>query len=213
MSTPQLHLLSIGTPAPLKPHHEHFVSAIIKEPVEKAYLSKEGFSGDNVANTTFHGGPDRAVCFYCVENYETWEQEFHVTLPRPAFGENLMVSNMLEKDVCIGDIYRIGEATVQITQGRIPCDTITKRTGINGLLKRIVDTGYTGFLARVINEGIVTRDATITLIKKDPARISILDANRIYFHQQDNKEGIKKILEVDALAEAWRVKLKKRLSI
>lgn len=213
MSSPQLNLLSIGTPAPLKPHHEHFVSAIIKKPVEKTFLSKEGFRGDSVANTTFHGGPDRAVCFYSAEHYETWEQEFHVTLPRPAFGENLMVSNMLEKDVCIGDIYQIGEATVQITQGRIPCDTITKRTGINGLLKRIVDTGYTGFLARVIKEGNVTREAPITLIKKDPAGISILDANRIYFHEQDNKEGIKKILEVDALAEAWRVKLKKRLSI
>ena len=56
---------------------------------------------------------------------------------------------MLEKDVYIGDIFRIGEAVIQIIQGRIPCSTITKRTNNPSLLKRMVQTGFTGYLCRV----------------------------------------------------------------
>lgn len=55
---------------------------------------------------------------------------------------------MLEKDVHIGDIFRLGEAVIQITQGRVPCSTITKRTNNPFLLKRMVQTGFTGYLCR-----------------------------------------------------------------
>ena len=63
---------------------------------------------------------------------------------------------MLEKDVYIGDIFRIGEAVIQITQGRIPCSTITKRTNNPSLLKRMVQTGFTGYLCRVLRRRSVS---------------------------------------------------------
>ena len=62
------------------------------------------------------------------EHYLLWEKEFKNSLPSSTFGENLTLTNMLEKDICIGDIFRLGDAVIQITQGRIPCSTITKRT-------------------------------------------------------------------------------------
>ena len=98
-----------------------------------------------------------------------------------AFGENLTVTNMLEADVCIGDIYKIGDAVIQITQGRIPCSTIDRYTEANTLLKRLIETGYTGFLARVLEEGTICADSTIELVEKHPARISVLYCNEVYF--------------------------------
>ena len=74
---------------------------------------------------------------------------------------------MLEKDVYIGDIFLIGEAVIQITQGRIPCSTITKRTVLL-LLKRMVQTGFTGYLCRVLEEGSVRKDSNITLLESHP---------------------------------------------
>ncbi|WP_338752753.1 MOSC domain-containing protein [Bacillus sp. FJAT-52991] len=186
-------------------------TGICKESVNEAFLTKEGFIGDGVADLKHHGGPDRAVCVYPYEHYKLWEQEFQTTLPTATFGENLTVTHMLEQDVHIGDIYQLGDAVIQITQGRVPCSTITKRTNLTPLLKRIVETGFTGYLCRVLQEGTVQTNSSITLLEPHPQQVSILFANQIYFHRQKDIEGIKKVLAVQELAEEWRKQLAGRL--
>ncbi|WP_438318624.1 MOSC domain-containing protein [Sporosarcina sp. FA9] len=203
---------SIGLPKKMKyGEDKEVVTAICKETVEEAFLEKQGFIGDDVADLRFHGGPDRAVCVYSYEHYSFWEKEFGSPLPSSAFGENLLVANMLEQNVFIGDVFQIGEAVIQITQGRVPCHIINKRTSNEVLLKRMVETGYTGYLCRVINEGMVRHDSEITLIKPHPKQISIDFANQIFFHRPKDIEGIKKILEVSELAEEWQKPLLRRL--
>ncbi|WP_249650700.1 MOSC domain-containing protein, partial [Lysinibacillus sp. D4A3_S15] len=80
-----------------------------KKKMQEIYLSAHGFHGDDVAVKKHHGGPDRAVCLYPAEHYIQWELELGNPLPTAAFGENLTVTNMLEEDICIGDIYKIGD--------------------------------------------------------------------------------------------------------
>jgi len=111
---------------------------------------------------------------------------------------------MLESDVHIGDIFRLGDAVIQVTQSRIPCSTITKRTNLPFLLKRMVETGYTGYLYQVLEEGIVKNDSEITLIERHSAQVSVLFTNQIYFHNPKDIEGIKKIIEVPELAIEWK---------
>ena len=209
----ELKNFSIGSPKLMKYDGGKEVNTgIRKETVEEAFLTKEGFHRDGVADLRFHGGPDRAVCVYPYEHYSQWEQEFGTPLPAATFGENLTVLNMLEADVHIGDIFRLGEAVIQITQGRIPCSTITKRTNLPLLLNRMVETGFTGYLSRVLEEGTVRRDSKITLIERHPKRVSILFANETYFHNPRDIEGIKKILDVSELAGEWKESLEKRLN-
>ncbi|GGI18033.1 MOSC domain-containing protein [Gottfriedia solisilvae] len=208
----QIELINFAVGLPSKMHFgedKEMVTAICKEKVEECYLSKEGFRGDGVANLKYHGGPDRAVCVYPYEHYSLWEKEFQVSLPPAAFGENITVTNMLEQDVCIGDVYQIGDAIVQVTQGRIPCSTITNRTNVE--LKRIVETGFTGYFCRVIKEGIIRKDSKVELLEQQKNRVSILYTNEVYFHNPMDVEGIKKILEVPELAEDWRSRLTARL--
>jgi MOSC domain-containing protein YiiM len=196
---------SIGLPKQMKYGKEKEMSTgICKEQVEEAFLASEGFRGDGVADKKHHGGLDRAVCLYPYEHYSLWEQEFKTSLPANAFGENLTVTNMLERDVCIGDIYQVGEAVIQVTQGRIPCSTINKRTNIPELLKKIVETGYSGFLCRVLEEGIVRKDSTIKLIEQHPKKVSVLEGIHTYFHNNNDAEAIKRVLEIDELADRWR---------
>src|SRR5690554_5140085 len=96
---------SIGTPRKMKyGQWKEVNTGICKGTVDEAFLIKEGFRGDGVADLRFHGGPDRAVCVYPHEHYLQWEQEFENPLPSSTFGENLTVANMLEKNVHIGDI-------------------------------------------------------------------------------------------------------------
>ncbi len=186
-------------------------TGICKASTEEAYLTKDGFIGDGVADLKHHGGPDRAVCIYPAEHYPFWEQEFQTVLPSAAFGENITATHMLEKDVHIGDIFRLGDAVIQITQGRVPCSTISKRTRLPHLLPRIVETGFTGYLCRVLEEGQVRADSAITLLEPHPQQVSVLFGNEIYFHRQKDLEGLEKLLAVEELADQWRKPLIRRL--
>ncbi|HHW36145.1 MAG TPA: MOSC domain-containing protein [Bacillales bacterium] len=209
----ELKKIFIGLPKIMKYGNDKEINTgICKQTTEGAFLTKEGFLGDGVADLRYHGGPDRAVCVYPFEHYLLWEKEFEEPLAPSNFGENLTVTNMLEKDVHIGDIFRLGEAIIQITQGRVPCSTITKRTNNPLLLKRMVQMGFTGYLCRVLEEGIVRKDSQITLLNSHPKQVSILYGNEIYFHRQKDIEGIKKILAVEELANEWKETLESRLN-
>lgn len=204
---------SIGLPKTMTYENDRQLeTGICKESVNESFLTKEGFLGDGVADLKHHGGPDRAVCVYPFEHYAQWEKEFDKVLPNSAFGENITVTNMLESDVNIGDIYQLGDAVIQITQGRVPCSTINKRTGLPSLMKRMVETGYTGYLCRVLQEGKVRNDSQITLIEKHPHGISVLFGNEIYFRRPKDVEAMHALLAVDALAGEWKGYMMKRLA-
>jgi MOSC domain-containing protein YiiM len=204
--------LNIGKPKKLKTVENEFVSGVGKQSVERAYLTKEGFLDDGVQQTKFHGGPDRAVLFYCFDHYQQWEEEFGQSLKVPGFGENITVSGLSEADVYIGDVYKIGEAVVEITQSRIPCNTLSKYNDEDSLLARLVSTGFTGYLGRVLQEGWIEKDSTITRTKRNPNSVSVLFSNQIYFHDKNNLEGMKKLLEIEELAGAWRKKIEQRVN-
>lgn len=205
--------LAIGMPKVMAyGNGKEMLTAIQKEPVQEVYLSVDGFQGDEVADKKHHGGPDRAVCLYPYEHYAFWEQEFSTRLPKAAFGENLTVSYMLEKDIFIGDIFRIGDAVVQVTQGRVPCHTIDRNTNMTPLLKAMVKTGFTGYMCRVIEEGFIRADSEIEMIERGSGGVSVLYANEVNFHQYHDADAIRKVLGADALAEKWQELLETKLA-
>jgi MOSC domain-containing protein YiiM len=51
----------------------------------------------------------------------------------PAFGENLSTEGLTEKNVFIGDIYRWGDALIQVTQPRSPCFKLNYHFGIQDM--------------------------------------------------------------------------------
>lgn len=210
----ELKNFSIGLPKKMKygKKDDEIHTAICKESVEEAFLTKDGFVGDGVGDLKHHGGFDRAVCVYPYEHYSFWEKEWGQSLQPSTFGENITATNMLEHNVHIGDIFQLGEAIIQVTQSRVPCSTITKRTNNPLLLKRMVQTGYTGFLCRVLEEGIVRKDSPITLLDTHPKKVSILYTNEIYFHHSKDIEGLKRIAEVEELAEEWKKEIVERLN-
>jgi MOSC domain-containing protein YiiM len=203
--------LSVGVPNNYLWNGENESSAIGKQRIDKVYLTMNGFKGDKVANLEFHGGPDRAVCLYPYEHYELWKNEFGKDFSPPAFGENICVSGMMEENVYIGDIYKFGEATIQISQGRVPCSKISKFNGESKLLNRIIDTCKTGYFFRVLEEGEVSVESSITLLERPQNTQSIKQANHVFFHDRNNKAAIYAILEVKELADVWRQQLMKML--
>lgn len=207
----EIHKLAIGGINRYDWKNKKVPSAIGKKEIEEAFLGVNGFEGDTVAAKEFHGGPERAVCLYPLEHYSLWEEEFNVKIKTPGFGENISVLGMKEEEICIGDTFQFGEAVIQVSQGRIPCAKISNFNRIEGLLDRVVETGYTGYFFRVLQEGKVNKNSELTLLTKNQHKIPVLYANKIYFHDRSNREAIKTILEVKELAPVWRELLTNRL--
>ncbi|MEC2075558.1 MOSC domain-containing protein [Metabacillus fastidiosus] len=204
--------INIGKPVKVEYKGKELETGIYKSQVkEPIYLSKLNFIGDGQADLVHHGGIDKAVCVYPYEHYTYWEKNLKRKLVFGAFGENITVKGMTEADVSIGDIFKIGEAVVQITQPRQPCFKLAKRYDLADLPLKFQNTGYTGYYFKVLEEGLVQPDSMLDLIERDSRNVTIQFANEIMHHDKKNLEAIEKILTVDALSGSWRNTFTKRL--
>ncbi|WP_231689606.1 MOSC domain-containing protein [Bacillus sp. FJAT-27245] len=211
MTKPKIIQLAAGMPKNIESNGKKYLSAMGKEPVREAFLSREGLAGDGIANREFHGGPDRALCLYPFEHYPKWEEEFGVKLDPPVFGENITAAGMRESEVFIGDIFKIGGAIVQITQGRVPCSTISRFNSIDPFLKRVYETSLTGYFFRVLEEGVIRVDSDIVLLERNEQGITVFSATSAILHKKRDAEFLQKLVALPALAEVWRDMAKKIL--
>jgi len=197
--------LNIGLPQKETFYGKDIITGICKQPVDHAImLTKTGFHGDGVGDRKHHGGEDKAVCAYSADHYAHWAQVLNISMPPSAFGENLTISGLTEEDACIGDVFRVGEVLVQVSQPRQPCSTLAARYGRKDFVKVVVDSGYTGWYFRVLQEGMVEPGAALSLQERDSQEVTIAFANQIYHHDRDNRQGIDRVLAIAALSDSWR---------
>ncbi|WP_154319017.1 MOSC domain-containing protein [Metabacillus idriensis] len=187
-------------------------TGIYKEPVEHPlFLSKTNLEGDGQADLVHHGGEDKAVCVYSFDHYSYWEDALGVQLEPGAFGENLTIRGLTEENVFLGDVFQFGEAIVEVSQPRQPCFKLAMKHQVKDLPVQIQNTKFTGFYFRVLKEGRVSKKDGLELIESQANGVSITAANQIKYHDQQNTEAIKRILEVKALSDSWRSSFEKRL--
>jgi|SRR5208283_2200552 len=197
--------LNVGLPAKEIFFGKEVITGICKKPViGPVHLGRTGFAGNGVADLKHHGGLDKAVCVYGVNHYPYWEKVLKTVLPPAPFGENLSLSNVDEAAVCIGDIFQLGTSVVQVSQPRQPCATLAARYGKSDMVKLVVDSGRTGYYLRVLEEGIVERGNALILKERDHNGITVSFANRIYHHDRRNRQGVEKVLAIEALSASWR---------
>ena len=98
-------------------------TGVFKEPASgRVMLRSLNLDGDRQIDLRGHGGPLKAVCVYTIENYEHWKRELgRNDFKFPQFGENFTVEGMHEDNIHVGDVYRVGDALVQVIQPRVPC--------------------------------------------------------------------------------------------
>lgn len=197
--------LNIGLPKKELFHDREILTGICKQPVTgPLILRKTGFENDGVGDLKHHGGSDKAVCVYSLDHYPYWEDVLGIKLPAAAFGENLTVSDLREDNICIGDVFQLGTALLQVSQPRQPCTTLASRYGRNDMVKLVAESGHTGFYFRVLKEGIVEKGARLILKEKDSRGITILFASHTFHLDRKNCEAIEKVLAVPALSASWQ---------
>lgn len=181
-------------------------TAIAKTPVAGRVLADAGGLAGDEQISPGHGGPDRALCLYPREHYAHWAARVE-----PAFGENITSAGVLESEVRIGDVWRIGTALVQVSQPRSPCFKVAARLGIPDLVIRARRTGFTGLHLRVLEPGFVGAGDAIEPVARARHGVTVLDAVRARFGAAD-PALIAAVLAVPELAEEWRVKTAPRLA-
>ncbi|PDO83129.1 6-hydroxyaminopurine reductase [Kosakonia pseudosacchari] len=191
-------------------------SAIAKLQVDgELTLTETGIVGDEQAEKSYHGGTDRALCHYPREHYAHWAQMFPqqaALFCAPAFGENLSTSGLTEKNVFIGDIFRWGDALIQVTQPRSPCFKLNFHFGISDMSSQMQSSGRVGWLYRVIAGGNVSAEAPLELVSR-VSDVSVYDAAAIAWFQPFDDEQYHRLLSAAGLSASWtRTMQKRRLS-
>ena len=188
------------------------LTGFFKKPVnEKIFLDELGFRGDGVGDSRIHGGKDLAVCAYFVDHFSHWKIELDREIKPGDFGENLSLAGINETQINIGDIFRLGEAEIEVSQPRQPCHKLNKVFDLQAMACKIQTTGYTGCYFRVKKTGWVKPDSLFQKIQEGSGKVSIEMVNVLMFKEKKNQDLLKKLTSLQALSTKWREKFKKRL--
>ena len=164
----QLHSIQVGRTVPLGP--QRIPSAFRKHSVAgQVAVGARGLAGDEQADRTVHGGQDMAVYAYPLAHYPDWAGDFpqHQAQFVPGgVGENLTIDGLVEAEVCVGDVHRIGSAIMQVCQPRQPCFKLALHFNDNQMPKAMVRSGRAGWYYRVLQEGSIQAGDDIHLDRR-----------------------------------------------
>ena len=211
-----MRLRSVNVSMPKEVPHDGktVTTGIFKEPVAgRIMLQRLNLEGDGQADLWGHGGAFRAVYAYSHENYAHWARELgrdDFTIGQ--FGENLTVDGMLDDQICVGDVFRIGGALVEVSQPRIPCYKLAIKMGVEGFQNRFLESGRVGFYFRVLEEGELGAGDVVELIKRDPRRMTVREASSLLYFDKENLEATRQALQIPALSHGWKGSFIERLA-
>lgn len=206
----QMVSLNVGLPQTVMHRGKAVETGIFKAPVTgRVRLRTLNLDGDGQADLRAHGGPFKAVYAYPHEHYAFWAAETgRDDLRDGQFGENFTVSGLTEDQVCIGDVFRVGTARVQVTQPRVPCFKLGIRMGDALFPKRFLRANRPGFYLRVLEEGEVGAGDLFIREQTDPQRVSVAAINHLLYHDSSDVALARRALRVEALAPGWRESLR-----
>jgi MOSC domain-containing protein YiiM len=189
-------------------------TGMYKQPViSPIELRLEGFVGDQQADRRVHGGPEKAVHLYPAPHYAKLAARFPeaaAQLLPGSLGENISTAELDENDVHIGDIYRLGEARLQVCQPRSPCWKIDERFAADGMAAFIAEQRLTGWYWRVITPGLVTPDDPLTLNLAATDTLTLAAAMQLWQDHRPPLAALEKLAATAGIASSWRLKIENR---
>jgi len=157
--------------------------------------------GDDQADRKAHGGRDKAVYAYAVEDARWWQQEIGRSLAPGEFGENLTTEGIELNRVLIGERWQIGTTVLEVSEPRIPCWRLGVRMSDKMFPRRFTEALRPGPYLRIVVEGDVGAGDEIRVVEKPDHDLTIRDVFRIYTRDHDE---VARLLAVPQISESWR---------
>lgn len=201
---------NIGEPRIFKHRGKEVKTGLFKFPVEDPiFLGNEDVERDHVVDRRYHGGVDKACYLYSADHYEYWQKMYpDLEFNWGMFGENLTVEGLYESEINIGDVFQIGDVIVQATQPRQPCFKLEFRFNDKEIIRKFVDSGFSGVYVRVLKNGFVK---TGDLMKRTEQQKSV-SAQKVFewIYADEFDPEVERAINDPLLAESCKRDLLKR---
>lgn len=175
-----------------------------------------GLADDEQGDTAHHGGPEKAIHHYPYDHYAPWSAE--VVPPRAllaspgAFGENISTLGIREQDVCLGDVYQLGSAIVQVSQGRQPCWRLNFRFGRTNMARDMQASGRTGWYYRVRQVGFVAEGDELVLVARPCPAWPLSSVIELLYRDTLNLDRLCSFLDSPYCPPSWRKLVERRIT-
>jgi MOSC domain-containing protein YiiM len=192
--------VNVGRPREVEWFGRAVETAIFKEPVEgPIFAAGVNLTGDDQADRRVHGGPDKAIYSYALEDYDWWAAELGRPLVPGTFGENLTVRGIDLNSAAIGDRWRVGGAVLEVAQPRQPCFKLGMRMGDAGFVEQFEDARRPGAYHRIVEPGSIAAGDAITV---EPAAAPVVRIGDL--GGEATPELLRRIVADERVPEGWR---------
>jgi MOSC domain-containing protein YiiM len=183
-------------------HGRTVTTGIWKAPVDgRVAVRGVNLVGDDQADRRVHGGPDKAVYAYAVEDYEWWSRELGHEMAPGTFGENLTVEGIDLGTLVIGTRWLVGSTELEVSQPRQPCFKLGIRMGDAGFVDRFDEAARFGAYFRIVREGDIGAGDEITVAPRADG-IRLVDLGRVT--RAADVEFLERVAADDAVPQGWR---------
>ena len=185
-------------------------SAIWKYPVD-GRVRAEGINleGDEQADRGVHGGPDKAVYAYGIEDYGWWVEQLGRPLDHGEFGENLTTRGLDLTNALVGERWEVGSTVLEVSEPRMPCWRLGVRMNDKHFPRRFLQAGRPGTYLRILQEGELGVGDEIRVVDRPAHELTVGDISRIY---AGDRAEVGRLLAVPQLSDSWREWAKQRLA-
>ena len=204
MTIPNAKVLSVnvGTPREFEYKNRNAKSAIWKSPVTGRIAARGvNLDGDDQADRVAHGGYDKAVYAYAIEDIAWWEQQVGQTIHYGVFGENVTTHGISVNEALVGERWEVGTTILEVSEPRIPCWRLGVSMEDKTFPRQFTQALRPGSYLRIIVEGDIGANDEINVIAKPDHDLSVRDVFRIFTH---NREEFARILEVEQMSADWK---------
>ncbi len=184
-------------------------SAIWKSPVEgRVRVRGVNLEGDDQADRAVHGGPDKAVYVYAIEDIRWWEQRLGRSLEFGEFGENLTTEGVDVNGARVGERWKVGTTLLEVSEPRVPCWRLAVRMDDKYFPRRFTEALRPGAYLRILAEGDVATGDEVVVTERPDHDVTVRDVFRIFSRDRDQAE---RLLAVPQMSEGWQTWAKNRL--
>src|SRR5882724_11971490 len=194
--------VNVGLPRAFEYNGRLARSAIWKLPAAgRIAVRGVNLDGDDQADRKAHGGPDKAVYAYAVEDARWWEQEIGRSFAYGEFGENLTTEGIEVNNALVGERWEIGTTVLEVSEPRIPCWRLGVRMNDKRFPRRFTEALRPGAYLRIVVEGDVGTGDEIRVVERPDHDLTVRDVFRIYIR---DRAEVERLLAVPQMSESWR---------
>jgi MOSC domain-containing protein YiiM len=172
-------------------------TGIFKYPIKKGlFIAKTDVRDDTVIDRVHHGGIHKACYLFSADHYAYWKKLYpNLKWNWGMFGENLTVSGLDESVMRIGDVYKIGEALVQVSQPREPCYKLGVRFGNQNIIQEFIKHNHPGTYVKILREGHVSVGDMVLLVEQSSNPLTVQQFYELIYNPEKNPEILGILME------------------